>query len=135
MYNDFPDEQPDFQSTKMGLFRDDNYCTIHDLISINQPKFLQELIFMSDYHQLSFIRFFILSKMGRDAMPRFGKDMPKINQMQPHLAIDPRINLFHFKKQNFHYFQQIGKNFLCYGQSYNHIPGHGVLTRKDLLAQ
>jgi hypothetical protein len=36
---------------------------------------------MSDYHQLSFIRMFVLGNMGKDLMPRFSKDMPKINQM------------------------------------------------------
>ena len=65
----------------MGLYRDNNYCTIHDLLVISQPWFLQEIVFMTDYHQLSLIWMFVLRKMGRDVMPKFGKDMPKINQM------------------------------------------------------
>ncbi len=35
MYNDFPDENPDFSTTKLGLFIDKNYCTIHDLLVMN----------------------------------------------------------------------------------------------------
>jgi hypothetical protein len=105
MYNDFPDEQPDFNTTKMGLYKDKNYCTIHDLLVINNPSLLNKIIFMSDYHPMSLVRMFILRKMGgKDVMPQFSKDMPKINQMQIHQSIDPRVNLFHFKKQNFHYF-------------------------------
>ena len=43
--------------------------------------------------------------------------------------------MFFFKNASFHTHHQIGKNFVCYGQSYNHIPGHGGITRKDLMAQ
>ena len=41
--------------------------------------------------------------------------------------------MFFFKKASFHTHHMIGRNFACFGQSYNHIPGHGALVRKDLL--
>ncbi len=68
-------------------------------------------------------------------MPRFSKNMPKINWYQKIFAIDPRVNNFYMKKASFHSFHEIGKHFMCYGQSYNHIPGHSGLIRKDLLNQ
>lgn len=98
MYNDFPDQSSDFINTKFGLFRDDKYCNIHDLLMIQNQNLIDDTLFMTDYHQLSYIRMFILGKIGKDLMPKFSKDMPKINQLQPHLSIDPRVNLFYFKK-------------------------------------
>lgn len=41
---------------------------------------------------------------------------------------------FMFTKEVFIHLQyRIGYDFLCAGQMYNHIPGHGVLKRKDLI--
>lgn len=37
------------------------------------------------------------------------------------------------KKVDIHIYHEIGKHFLCATQMYNHIPGHGVLKRKDLV--
>lgn len=36
------------------------------------------------------------------------------------------------KKVKFHYYHEYNKNLFCITQMYNHIPGHGSLTRKDL---
>ena len=36
------------------------------------------------------------------------------------------------KKVKFHYFHEYNRNLFCITQMYNHIPGHGALTRKDL---
>lgn len=32
MFNDFPDEFPDYEKTHMGIFNDNNYCDNHDLL-------------------------------------------------------------------------------------------------------
>jgi hypothetical protein len=119
----------------MGVFNDDNYCDNRDLLMLGNQKLLYHKYFMTDYHHLSFIRSQIIYKIGTDVMPAFSKNQPKINQSIKHLPIDLRTNIFHFKKQNFHYYHKLGKHFLCFGQSYNHIPGHGGITRKDLLAE
>lgn len=49
--------------------------------------------------------------------------------------IDPRVNSIFVKNASFHSHHKIGKHFVCFGQSYNHIPGHGGLVRKDLLTE
>lgn len=36
------------------------------------------------------------------------------------------------KKVKFNYYHEFGSNLFCLSQMYNHIPGHGSLTRKDL---
>jgi len=41
--------------------------------------------------------------------------------------------MFFFKKSVVHSIYEVGKEWACMSQLYNHIPGSGVLTRKDLL--
>jgi Tubulin-tyrosine ligase family len=47
--------------------------------------------------------------------------------------MDPRTSIFYTKRASFHTFHKMGSHFACWGQSYNHIPGHAAFTRKDLL--
>jgi len=46
--------------------------------------------------------------------------------------LSTEASLFFTKRVTFHFFHEIGSHFLCNSQVYNHIPGHGVLTSKDL---
>lgn len=63
----------------MSLFNDKNYCNLHDILIINNPSLAFEKNFMSDYHQMSLVRMFVMNEMGKDLMPRLSKNMPKIN--------------------------------------------------------
>jgi len=42
---------------------------------------------------------------------------------------------FFFKRINIHHQYELGREMACHSQFYNHIPGNGVLTRKDLVAK
>ena len=134
MYNDDPHQEVDFESAHMGIFNMESYCNVHDILLQHDPQsYFQNKFFVTDYHQMSLIRMFVMGKMGEDVMPKLSKNMSKINFHQKLYPIDLRTNMFFFKKASFHNYHEIGKNFACFGQSYNHIPGHGHLTRKDLL--
>lgn len=61
--------------------------------------------------------------------------MNRINYYLSLFLIDFRTDMFFTKKASFHYYHEIGKHFVCFGQSYNHIPGHSTLIRKDFLAE
>lgn len=135
MYNDDPNEKQDFDTPHMSIFNDKDYCNVHDIILLNNPEFGFQKYFMTDYHQMSFPRMFVMNKIGKDLMPRLSKNMPKINWYQKQLPIDPRVNHIFVKNASFHAHHEIGRNFVCYGQSYNHIPGHGGFIRKDLLSE
>lgn len=50
MFNDFPDEFPDYNKAHMGVFNDDNYCNNHDLLMLSNPDIIYKKYFMSDYH-------------------------------------------------------------------------------------
>lgn len=74
MFNDFPDEFPDYNKAHMGVFNDDNYCNNHDLLLLSNPDMVYKKYFMSDYHQLSLTRMFVMNKIGIDVMPWFSKN-------------------------------------------------------------
>ena len=134
MYNDDPNQEVDFHTPHMGIFNMKDYCNIHDILLQYDPEaYLKNKYFVSDYHQMSLVRMFVMNSMGEDVMPKLSKNMSKINFYQKLYNFDFRANMFFFKKASFHNYHEIGRNFACFGQSYNHIPGHGHLTRKDLL--
>lgn len=83
---------------------------------------------------MSLVRMFVLGRMGKDVMPKICKNMNRVNFFQRLYGIDIRANYFITKKAGWHTWHQIGKHYDCFGQVYNHIPGHGYLIRKDLLS-
>lgn len=136
MYDDVPDVGPDFETPHMGIFNDESYCDMHDNFVISNPSsVLDKLYYVSDYHQMSLIRMFTLGKMGKDVMPKICKNMNRVNFYQKLYPIDIRANYFMTKKAGWHTWHELNKNYGCFGQIYNHIPGHGYLIRKDLLSE
>lgn len=134
MYNDDPNQEVDFNTPHMGIFNLNDYCNVHDILIQHDPDtYFKNKYFVTDYHHLSLLRMFVMGAMGEDVMPKISKNMSKINFYQKLYSMDFRTNIFFFKKASFHNWHQLGKHFGCFGQSYNHIPGHGHLTRKDLL--
>ena len=81
---------------------------------------------------LGLVRNLVMTKMGTDTMPMVSKNMARETFLDKVYNLNHTTTLFYTKKVTFHYFHEIGKHFLCNSQMYNHIPGHGVLTRKDL---
>lgn len=134
MYNANPDVKKDFDMPHLGLFNDANYCDVHDLFVLNNPEVvLNKMYYLSDYHQFSIPRMSALSHYGKDTNPKISKNMKSLNFFQRLYSVDVRTSIFYFKLASFHHYHEIGKHFGCWGQSYNHIPGHGHLIRKDLL--
>lgn len=134
MYNDDPNQGKDFAMPHMGIFNNPDYCNYHDYFILNNPEIaLKKLYFFSDYHPLSIPRYFAFGKFGKDTIPKVSKNMKRLNWFQRLYSLDPRTSIFYTKKAAFHGWHEIGKHFACWGQSFNHIPGHGTMTRKDLL--
>lgn len=133
-YNDDPTHGKDFALPNMGIFNNPDYCNYHDYFVLHNPELaLKKLYFFSDYHPLSIPRYFAFGKFGKDTIPKVSKNMKRLNWFQRLYALDPRTSIFYTKKAAFHSWHEIGRHFACWGQSYNHIPGHGMMTRKDLL--
>lgn len=136
MYDYDPQKGPDFEYPNMGIFNMNDYCNIHDILIQSNPGLaLTRKYFVTDYHHMSLPRMFVMGQMGQDLMPKISKNMPALNFYQKLYPIDYRANMFFFKKATFHNYHEIGRHFGCWGQSYNHIPGHGGIVRKDLLTK
>lgn len=135
-YDYDPQRGPDFEAPHMGIFNMSDYCNVHDILILAQPELaLAKKFFVTDYHHMSLPRMFVMGAMGRDLMPKVSKNMPALNFHQRLYPLDFRANMFYFKKATFHNYHELGRHFGCWGQSYNHIPGHGGIVRKDLLTK
>lgn len=134
-YNDRPDASVDYETPNFGIFNMDDYCNVHDILLQYNPQIAFQKYFVTDYHHLSLPRMFVMNRIGEDLMPKVSKNMHRINFYQKLYSIDFRTSVFYFKKADFHFHHALGRHFNCFGQSYNHIPGHGEITRKDLLTK
>lgn len=133
-YDDIPGEGPDFKMPNLGIYNDPNYCHLHDSFLIRHPEMaLDKMYFLTDYHPFSIPRWYGLGHYGLDTAPKVSKNMKRLNWYQRLHPVDPRTSVIYTKKANFHTYHEIGRHMACWGQAYNHIPGHGSMIRKDLL--
>jgi len=119
----------------IGIKHNQQYCKTADLYNIQHPEnVFNTMNFITDYSgQESLIRKEIMTKIGKDVMPMltmFEKDkqIPKYD-----LAING--TMIFLKRAMIHAYYEINKDWICQTQMYNHIPGNGVITRKDLLVE
>lgn len=91
------------------------------------------------------VRNLVMEKLGTNVMPNISMNM--IGFKDPTYDLDVSATMFFTKAVDFHYFHEIGQQFLCSilfyslplifyhnigaSQMYNHIPGHGILIRKE----
>lgn len=117
----------------MGLINDPNYCDLVDTYNLNNPEnVLTAKNILTDYNINGLARQ-VFKKIGNDVLPdEVNKDMPTQEFKSRTFAIPFNTTMIFTKKVKFNYYHEFGKNLFCLSQMYNHIPGHGSLTRKDL---
>jgi hypothetical protein len=99
----------------------------------NPDNILKHKNFVTDYNADGLARKLVMKKMGHDVLPdEVSKDMNKTNWTQRLYQLPKNLTMIFTKKVRFHYYHEYGKNLFCQTQMYNHIPGHGILVRKDL---
>jgi len=143
LYQEMPDEYYNFKSggklikgaSYYRIKHKKHYCDQVDLYNLYNPSNLfNQMNFISDYSQdESLIREEVMKKIGNDVMP--GVEM---SATESHKAIyDMAVNttMMFFKRSVIHSVYEINKEWACNSQMYNHIPGAGVITRKDLLVE
>ncbi len=119
----------------MSLYHDENYCDIHRAYFVDDPYFIfRNLNFITDWNRGSLMRKKVGSVIGRDIQPNISGGIPAPYNASYIFSIKPNVNAF-FINGPMHVYQQIGKSFSCLTQIYNHIPGHGTLNRKDMVAK
>jgi tubulin polyglutamylase TTLL1 len=133
LFNAYPDGHPLYTYPNMGLVNDQSYCDVVDIFNLYNPdNIFKNMYFFTDYNPEGLVRTHVVNRIGIDTHPLLSKDMSKDIFFQKMFSLSTQTSLFFTKRVTFHFFHEIGKNFLCNSQVYNHIPGHGVLTRKDL---
>jgi tubulin polyglutamylase TTLL1 len=133
LFNAYPDGHPLYSYPNMGLMNDQSYCDVVDMFNLYTPdNIFKNMFFFTDYNPAGLVRTAVVNRIGIDTHPMLSKDMDKSVFYERQFELSTQASLFFTKRVTFHFFHEIGRNFLCNSQVYNHIPGHGVLTRKDL---
>jgi len=89
---------------------------------------------MTDYSlDESLIRKEVMTKIGNDVMPDLS--MKHSDPRKPKYDLAVNATMTFFKKAMIHSAYEIHKELACVSQMYNHIPGSGVIARKDLLVE
>jgi len=133
-FNSYPDGRPFYEKFNYGVINDNDYCELVDLYNLAHPEnMFESMNFFTDYSRTGLTRASVIRKIGVDTMRQVSRYMPKkdFNSAQYHLS--PLITNYFTKRVDIHIYHTVGKHFNCATQMYNHIPGHGVLKRKDLI--
>jgi len=133
-FNSYPDGKPYYEKHNYGLINDPDYCEIVDLFNLAHPEnMFDQMNFFTDYAKNGLPRAEVIRKIGVDTMYQVSKYMSKKEFYSAQYHLNPTITNFFTKRVDIHIYHMIGKHFNCATQMYNHIPGHGVLKRKDLI--
>jgi len=133
-FNSYPDGRPYYEKFNYGVINDNDYCELVDFYNLAHPEnMFESMNFFTDYSRTGLTRSLVIRKVGIDTMRQVSRYMKKsdFNSAQYHLS--PMITNYFTKRVDIHIYHTIGKHFNCATQMYNHIPGHGVLKRKDLI--
>lgn len=134
-FNSYPDGRPFYNKMNYGLYNDNDYCELVDFYNLAHPEnMFKRRNFFTDYAKKNGLaRMLVMRKIGFDLSSKISKYMPRPLFKSRSFHLDPRITTFFTKRVDLHIYHEIGKHFLCATQMYNHIPGHGVLKRKDMI--
>jgi len=133
-FNSYPDGRPYYEKFNYGVINDPDYCEIVDGYNLAHPEnMFQSMNFFTDYAKNGLVRDSVIRKIGVDTMPEVSRYMDRSKFKSARYHLNPSITNFFTKRVDLHIYHMIGKNMLCGTQMYNHIPGHGVLKRKDLI--
>jgi hypothetical protein len=133
-FNSYPDGRPFYHEYNYGLVNDPDYCELVDFYNLAHPEnMFENMNFFTDYAKNGLVRIDVIRMIGRDTMHHISRYMEKKKFKSAQYHINPTITNFFTKRVDIHIYHMIGKNFNCATQMYNHIPGHGVLKRKDLI--
>mmetsp|Transcript_251 Transcript_251/g.224 ORF Transcript_251/g.224 Transcript_251/m.224 type:complete len:348 (-) Transcript_251:552-1595(-) len=133
-FNSYPDGKPYYTKKNYGLKHNADYCPMVDAYNLAHPESMfNEMKFFTDYAKNGLVREQVINEIGQDRMRPISKYMKKYKFYSRRYTLDTEINMFFTKRVDLHIYHKIGKHFLCATQMYNHIPGHGVLKRKDLI--
>ena len=126
-----PKSKPYYSSPHTGLKKNPSYCDYSDLFNLFNPSNVyDQMSFVTDYDRsnnhifkkasvfkffkkklLALVRTHVIEKIGVDVMPEVSMTMQ--GYREPRFDLDLEATMFFTKKVDFHFFQEIGKQFLC----------------------
>jgi len=128
-------EKNKYDQVLYGYQNDDDYCERVDYYNLARPeRIFNEKVFFTDYQANTIPRRVVIPSIGRNVIPKFNKKALRREERRLyHFDVD--INNFFVNADGFHQYHEVGKNFLCATQMFNHIPGQRALVRKDDLVE
>jgi len=133
-FNSYPDGRPYYSRYNYGVINDPDYCEVVDFYNLAHPEnMFEQMNFFTDYAKNGLVRKDVIKKIGSDKMNEVSKYMDRKNFNSAKYHLNPTITNYFTKRVDINIYHMIGKHFNCATQMYNHIPGHGVLKRKDLI--
>jgi len=133
-FNSYPDGRPYYEKYNYGVINDPDYCEIVDFYNLAHPENMFDTMnFFTDYAKNGLARTKVIREIGVDTMTQVSRYMDKKVFYSAQFHLNPTITNYFTKRVDLHIYHMIGKNFNCATQMYNHIPGHGVLKRKDMI--
>ena len=119
----------------LSLITDDEYCELHRAYIVDNPEnIFIDKNFLLDYHPDNMVRSRVVPLIGKDLHEGLSGFMPQKEYKSRDTYIRLDVNMF-FTNAGMFINQHLGKHFSCLTQISNHIPGNGVINRKDFLAE
>jgi len=127
-----------YKSTAGGFIAGQDYCDKHRAHFVLHPEivFRDNLTFITNYWKNHQLRTEVIPVLGQDLHPEwvpFPKNAGPNFKSKVSFNVDLDTNIF-FTYGLYYFWRQVGKQFSCLSQAYNHIPGHDHLHRKDYVA-
>jgi len=121
---------PDFTKYGFGIIRDENYCKKADFYALsNIDHLLGGNIIFSEYNHQDRTRDKVIAANFVDSEPYCTK-----SAYPNTINLNPNVNMFFMHYPLLQENVKFGVHFACATQSYNHIPGHQYMVRKDTVA-
>jgi Tubulin-tyrosine ligase family len=135
-YNRRDPHRNSFFVPHLKLFRDDGYCKrVKKFVTHLPESIFNESGIFTDFSWDGRFRSEVVPLIGEDMMPEvtYYKSEDDSNNDREYYLRRGIINFY--TDEPLHDFQDLGKDFACSSQAYNHIPGNGGLFRNDYFAE
>ena len=118
-----------------GFKRNDDYCKEHRAYFVEYPEDLfMEQKFITNYKSTHKVRSHVVNVVGQNLHPHV--HAVSYVDVEGENKEDMRVDAHLFFMGNLlYYIRQVGKQFSCLTQAFNHIPGHDNMYRKDRVGQ
>eukprot|EP01016_Furgasonia_blochmanni_P052304 TRINITY_DN8324_c0_g1_i1.p1 TRINITY_DN8324_c0_g1~~TRINITY_DN8324_c0_g1_i1.p1 ORF type:complete len:644 (+),score=179.94 TRINITY_DN8324_c0_g1_i1:2-1933(+) len=117
----------------LGIKKDDQYCYKSDRAFLgNSSLALDESFILTDHPHSSLTRSKVVQVYGTDVSREIKQTVTKAEKIAQNYDLPPHSSLFYMASKT-HMYMKFGEQFGCFHQMYGLIPGHGTISRKDLI--